>query len=85
MHPEQIKAAIRMAGTTPSALADELDVSRSTVSQVISGRGESARIKARIAEVTRLSIAILWPPKQRLVLRRRKPLAAGVAAGTRPR
>lgn len=63
MHPEQIKAAIRMKGTTPSVLADELEVSRSTMSQVISGRGTSARVKTRIAEVTGLSVATLWPSR----------------------
>ena len=38
MHPEQIKAAMRMKGVTPTALADEMRVSNATMSQVISGR-----------------------------------------------
>ena len=38
MHPEQIKAAMRMKGVTPTALADEMGVSNATMSQVISGR-----------------------------------------------
>ncbi len=71
MHPEQIKAAMRMRGKTPTALADELGVANSTVSQVISGRSESARIKARIAEITGMAVDVLWPPqKGRAVLRR---------------
>lgn len=70
MHPEQIKAAIRMKGTTPSAIADELGVSRSTVSQVISGRGVSARISTRISQVVGLPTSTLWPPIHRPVLRR---------------
>lgn len=64
MHPELIKAAIRMKGTTPSAIADELGVSRSTVSLVISGRGVSARVSEYISQVTGLPVATLWPPKK---------------------
>ena len=64
MHPEQIKAAIRMKGTTPSAIADELKVSRTTVSQVISGRGVSARIAERISNVIGVPTASIWPVKQ---------------------
>lgn len=61
MHPEEIKAAIRMKGTTPAAIADELDVSRSMVSLVIGGTARSARIADRIAQITGLTVPILWP------------------------
>lgn len=80
MHPEQIKAAMRMAGTTHAGLADELNISPSTVSQVVNGTCTSARVQARIAELTGLAVSTLWPPKKRLVLRRKKPVASGVAA-----
>lgn len=63
MHPEQIKAAIRMKGTTPSAIADDLEISRTTVSHVIRGTGTSERVAQRIAEVTGLSLKELWPGK----------------------
>ena len=66
MHPEQIKAAIRMTGITPAVLADQLGVSRSTVSHVITGRGTSARVKAKIASVTGLPISTLWPTQAKL-------------------
>ena len=69
----QAKAAIRMKGMTPSVLADELGLSRSSISQVIRGSGTSERVKARIAEVTGLSVTTLWPPKSVLVLRRASP------------
>lgn len=72
MHPEQIKAEMRMRGITPSVLADELGVANSSISQVISGRAESARIKARIAEVVGKPVSVLWPNKQRSPLRRVK-------------
>lgn len=62
MHPEEIKASIRMRGTTPAAIADELNVSRSMVSHVIAGTARSARIADRIAQITGVSVAALWPP-----------------------
>lgn len=52
MHPELIKAQIRMKGTTPSAIADALGVSRAAVAQIINGQGKSARIRAAIVEAT---------------------------------
>lgn len=60
MHPEQIKAALRMAGTTPTALADDMQVSSSAMSQVISGRAVSARIRARISQITGIPVDTLW-------------------------
>lgn len=75
MHPEQIKAHIRMAGTTPAVIAEELGLARSTVSQVISGRGVSARVQRRISEVTGLAIDVMWPQKK-TVLRRIKAATA---------
>jgi lambda repressor-like predicted transcriptional regulator len=71
MHPEQIKAAIRMKGTTQAVVAEKLEVSRSTVSHVVNGHGTSARIKAHIAKVTGLPVSTLWPAKKSL--RRAKP------------
>lgn len=71
MHPEEIKAAIRMKGTTPTAVAEELDVSRSMVSHVINGKAKSERIARRIAQITGLSMEKLWPTKA-TTLRRRK-------------
>lgn len=62
MHPEEIKASIRMNGTTPAAIADELQISRSMVSHVIAGTAKSARIAARIAEITGVPVVTLWPP-----------------------
>ena len=79
MHPEEIKAAMRMAGITPTALADELGVANSSVSQVISGRATSARIAGRIAQIVGKPITVIWPPKNKPVLRRVKPAVAGAA------
>lgn len=68
MHPEQIKAAMRMAGTTPAMLCDELRVAPSSVSQTISGHIRSKRIQTRIAEIVGKPIESIWPTQ--VVLRR---------------
>ncbi|MFC2588546.1 MAG: transcriptional regulator [Ottowia sp.] len=61
MHPEQIKAELRMAGVTLAAIADELGLSRTTVSQVLHGKSVSARISTRISEVLGKPVATIWP------------------------
>ncbi len=68
MHPEDIKAALRKGGVTQAALADELEVARSSVAQAISGSIRSARIQARIAEIIGKSVKEIWPGQ--IVLRR---------------
>ena len=65
MHPELIKAAIRMKGSSVAAIANELQLSMSTVSSVMHGRGVSYRVARRIAEVTGLPMTTLWPGKYR--------------------
>jgi lambda repressor-like predicted transcriptional regulator len=72
MHPEEIKAALRMAGTTPAMLATELEVSSATISVVIHGRAQSARIKARIAKVIGKPASAIWPDDGRPKLQRPK-------------
>lgn len=68
MHPEEIKAAMRIAGTTPAMLCDELQVAASSISQTISGHIKSKRIQTRIAEIIGKPIDFIWP--NQLVLRR---------------
>lgn len=70
MHAEQIKASIRMAGTTPAILADELGVARATMSQVIHGRSRSARIERRIAEVVGRPASQIWTDRPTSLTRR---------------
>ena len=79
MHPEEIKAALRIKGVTLTALASELSLSRSMVTQVIYGYARSKRVQERIAQVLGKSVSAIWvAPKP--VLRRSKPAIAGVAA-----
>ncbi|WP_276681239.1 helix-turn-helix domain-containing protein [Thalassolituus oleivorans] len=76
MHAEEIKAAIRMSGTTPAVIADELDVSRTTMSTVIHGRCVSKRVMQRISDVIGQPIEKIWPPKDQLPQVSRKDSAA---------
>lgn len=80
MHPEQIKAELRMAGTTPAMLADELAVTGVTVSNVIHGKCNSVRIKARIAEIIDHQVDDIWEPKKSLVRTREEIEAQRTAA-----
>lgn len=61
MHPELIKAAIRMKGTTPTALAAKLKVAPTTIFEVISGRTRSARIERAISDLIGQPISAIWP------------------------
>lgn len=73
MHPEEIKAALRMRGFTQAVLADELAVAQSSVAQTISGRIRSERIQKRIAQIIKRPISAIWP--NQIVLRRTKKAA----------
>lgn len=77
MHPEQIKAAIRMKGQTASYIADKLGITRTTVSLVINGRGVSDRVQNEISKVVGIPVKTLWPT-ERPQLRRYKAKAETV-------
>ena len=74
MHPEEIKAAIRMRGYTAASIADQLEVTRSAVSATMNG-APSERIRNRIAEILGKSVESLWPTKKATGLRRQKTKA----------
>lgn len=61
MHPELIKAHLRIGGTTPTAIAEELGVNPQTVSQVIHGTGSSRRVAQRISDLLGKPLEELWP------------------------
>ncbi|MDR2259550.1 MAG: helix-turn-helix domain-containing protein [Azoarcus sp.] len=73
MHPEEIKAALRMKGYTQAALAETLKVTPSTISQIIAGYGKSARLQESIAGVIGKSVQEIWP--NQVVLRRTRRAA----------
>ena len=66
MHPEEIKAEMRMKGVTPAMLCDELDVSAPSISQVITGRAKSTRIQTRISQIIGKPISDIWSGKTSL-------------------
>ncbi|WP_442957796.1 helix-turn-helix domain-containing protein [Polaromonas sp.] len=72
MHPEQIKALIRMKGTTLSALADSMCRSRMLVSNVIHGRAVSRPVAERIATLLGCQADQLWPGKYAVAPKRRR-------------
>lgn len=61
MHPELIKARLRINGSSLVAVARETGVSAMNVSHVIRGRHRSLRIARRICEVTGLAPEHAWP------------------------
>lgn len=80
MHPEEIKAALRMKGVTLAALADQLGISRSTVCLIVGGKGTSARVQNAVAKLVGKPVAAIWPPKPATGLRRSKANKAEQAA-----
>jgi len=81
MHPEEIKAALRINGVTLTALAHELGLSRSMVTQVIHGYARSRRVEERIAQLLGKPINAIWTaPKPRLRNESGRGLMAGAAA-----
>ncbi len=62
MHPAQIQAALKMRGVTQVEIAEQCDgVTPTAVYQVIQGRSRSKRIEMRIAAITGMTLAELWP------------------------
>ncbi|MDR1063635.1 MAG: helix-turn-helix domain-containing protein [Azoarcus sp.] len=66
MHPELIKAHMRMKGVTPSVLADQLGRSRSCITQVIAAKTKTPEIQQAIANVIGLPVSEIWPGQVRL-------------------
>jgi len=80
MHPEQIKALLRTKGISPTALADQLGVAHSSMSQVISGKSVSARIRASIADILGMPAETIWPASKPVLRRSRAQTATQGAA-----
>lgn len=61
MDPAYIKAELQIKGSSPSQVASLLNVSKTTVTQVIYGRSTSRRVATTIAEIIRKDINDIWP------------------------
>ena len=64
MHPEDIKASIRKAGKSITIAAKDLEITPSTVSLVVSGRGKSMRVQTYISDLIGKPVAEIWPITQ---------------------
>jgi lambda repressor-like predicted transcriptional regulator len=63
MHRADIKAELEKAGSGVAKVARQLKLRPSTVSMVVSGKGTSRRVARRIARITGIPVARLWPGK----------------------
>lgn len=61
MHPADIKAALQKRGTSQRQIAESLNLSTSTITYVIQGRGKSGRVAQAISQATGISVDRLWP------------------------
>lgn len=61
MHPEHIKAEIRIHGSSPAKIARDAGISDMAVSYVIHGHRKSANVASRICEITGLDPDVVWP------------------------
>lgn len=59
--PTIIKYALALRGYKQTDVARECDVEPTTVGAVINGRSRSQRIERRIAAITGMPLAELWP------------------------
>jgi lambda repressor-like predicted transcriptional regulator len=73
MHPEQIKAELRMRGTSASGVADSMNRSRAVVSNVIHSRTKSRRIATLIAAIIERSVDDIWPGRYPAPKGKRRP------------
>jgi lambda repressor-like predicted transcriptional regulator len=64
---EGLKARLRDRGHTLVSIADELGVTRASVTNVAKGKDRSRRIETRIAELCGLSPAQIWPHRDNAV------------------
>jgi lambda repressor-like predicted transcriptional regulator len=76
MHPEQIKAELRMRGLTLAALADSLGISISTVSSVVAGYRTSAPVKEAVAGIIGKTVKEIWPQERPRLRRTRAEVEA---------
>ena len=83
MHPEEIKAHLRMNCYTQAALADHLGINSAVVSQVIHGVRKSNRIQKAISDIIGKQVKDIWPNQYRL-RRTREEIIADRAKDGRP-
>ena len=63
MHPADIKAALQKKRRSSAHIAKNLGLDRSTVSQVVTGKGTSRRVAFEISRVIGQPVDEIWPGK----------------------
>ncbi|MDX2270357.1 MAG: helix-turn-helix domain-containing protein [Cyanobacteriota bacterium] len=63
MHREEIKAQLRLKGSSLAGVSRELGVTKQTVNAVLAGKGRSKRIETAIAQKLGLSVEEVWPDR----------------------
>lgn len=61
MHPADIQAALKKAGSSQADIARSLSITETMVYAVVHGRGRSRRVATEIGRVVGLSVRRLWP------------------------
>lgn len=61
MHREELKARLRLSGSSLAEVARELGITKQTVNTVVSGRSRSRRIEEAIAQKLGMSLEEVWP------------------------
>jgi lambda repressor-like predicted transcriptional regulator len=75
LHPADINAALIKAGFNQSVIAEELNVSNTSVSLVIRGLSTSRRIANNISKKVGISVQELWPGRYQSTDRQRRKAA----------
>jgi lambda repressor-like predicted transcriptional regulator len=84
MHPEEVKAALRMRGITQAILAEAHGVTRTAVRAVIVGQSKSQRIQEAISRVIDKPVSDIWPGQVRLRRTRAQIEAAQIMKVRKP-
>ncbi len=63
MTPNEIRAEFMRLGKPISSIADELNLPRSSISVVISGKRPNPKVRNAIARAINRPVNEIWPPK----------------------
>lgn len=68
----EIRIELLRRGYTNVRVADELNLARSTVGDVLSGRQKSARVAKKVSSIVGIPVSVLWPGAYEAPARRRR-------------
>jgi len=59
--PQPIKQILRQRGISQQSIADDLEVTKSLISQVLAGASRSRRVEVALATALGIDARLLWP------------------------